>query len=170
MKKDIHPKYNQQATLTCSCGATLTTGAVKDLEVETCSQCHPFYTGKQKIVDSTGRVERFKALAKKAEEQKEARKTVKTKAEKLKAKAEKQNKKIEAELKAGPIVEKKTGGKKAVAKSSKKTAKKTTKKTTKKKTTKKCVKKSTKKVEKKAVKKSTAKKTTKKVSKKTTQA
>ncbi|MCK4635973.1 MAG: 50S ribosomal protein L31 [Candidatus Moranbacteria bacterium] len=93
MKKDIHPNYNTQATLICSCGAKLVTGAVKDLEVETCSQCHPFYTGKQNIVDSTGRVERFKSLSKKVSEAQKKRKTVKAKEDKQKEKAEKQAKK-----------------------------------------------------------------------------
>ena len=60
MKKDIHPKY-EEATVHCSCGNTFTTRSTKpDLHVELCSQCHPFYTGKQKLVDSGGRVERVK--------------------------------------------------------------------------------------------------------------
>ena len=60
MKKDIHPKY-EESTVHCSCGNTFTTRSTKpDLHVELCSQCHPFYTGKQKLVDSGGRVERFK--------------------------------------------------------------------------------------------------------------
>jgi len=80
MKKDIHPAYNQKAVVTCSCGAIFKTGATKEeLTIETCSQCHPAYTGKQKIVDSTGRVERFKKLAKKSEATKGTRKTVKSK-------------------------------------------------------------------------------------------
>jgi len=59
MKKDIHPNY-EEATVHCSCGNTFTTRSTKsDLHVELCSQCHPFYTGKQKLVDSGGRVERF---------------------------------------------------------------------------------------------------------------
>ncbi|MEN8252312.1 MAG: 50S ribosomal protein L31, partial [Patescibacteria group bacterium] len=54
MQKDIHPQYIKDATITCSCGATFKTGATKEeLEIETCSQCHPAYTGKKKIVDST---------------------------------------------------------------------------------------------------------------------
>ncbi len=93
MKKDIHPKYNSKATLSCSCGAKLVTGAVKDLEVETCSQCHPFYTGKQKIVDSAGRVEKFKKLRAKVSETQKDRKKVQDKEEKQKVKAEKQAKK-----------------------------------------------------------------------------
>ncbi|NLW52064.1 MAG: 50S ribosomal protein L31 [Tissierellia bacterium] len=61
MKKDLHPKYNEEATVTCACGNTFTTGSTKDeLKVEICSECHPFYTGKQKFVERGGRVERFK--------------------------------------------------------------------------------------------------------------
>jgi large subunit ribosomal protein L31 len=68
MKKDIHPQY-VEATVHCSCGNTFTTRSTKkELHVELCSQCHPFYTGKQKLVDSGGRVDRFKKrLEKKAE-------------------------------------------------------------------------------------------------------
>lgn len=66
MKKDIHPPY-YQATVKCACGNIFTVGSTKkEMEVEICSQCHPFYTGGSKIVDAAGRVERFKArLAKK---------------------------------------------------------------------------------------------------------
>jgi large subunit ribosomal protein L31 len=69
MKKDIHPQY-EEATVHCSCGNTFTTRSTKkELHVELCSQCHPFYTGKQKLVDSGGRVDRFKKrLQKKADE------------------------------------------------------------------------------------------------------
>ena len=68
MKQGIHPEYTE-ATVTCSCGNTFTTRATVDnIHVELCSQCHPFYTGKQKLVDTGGRVDRFKRrLAKKAE-------------------------------------------------------------------------------------------------------
>ena len=59
MKKDIHPEY-METVVTCSCGNTFTTRSTRpELHVEICSQCHPFYTGKQKLVDSGGRVERF---------------------------------------------------------------------------------------------------------------
>lgn len=59
MKKDIHPKY-EEATVTCACGNTFTTGSTKSqLRVEVCSECHPFYTGKQKTAEAGGRVERF---------------------------------------------------------------------------------------------------------------
>lgn len=59
MKKDIHPKY-QETTVTCGCGESFVTrSTVPKLSVEICSKCHPFYTGKQKIVDAAGRVEKF---------------------------------------------------------------------------------------------------------------
>jgi large subunit ribosomal protein L31 len=59
MKQGIHPEYTE-ATVTCSCGNTFVTRSVKsDLHVELCNMCHPFYTGKQKLVDTGGRVERF---------------------------------------------------------------------------------------------------------------
>lgn len=60
MKENIHPKYGK-ATVTCACGNTFETGSTKpDLRVDICSNCHPFFTGKQKFVDTGGRVERFK--------------------------------------------------------------------------------------------------------------
>ncbi len=59
MKKGIHPEY-VEATVTCACGNTFTTrSTVPEIRVEICNACHPFYTGKQKFVDTTGRVERF---------------------------------------------------------------------------------------------------------------
>ena len=59
MKTDIHPEY-VEATVTCTCGNTFTTRSTKgDMHVEICSNCHPFYTGKQKLMDTGGRVERF---------------------------------------------------------------------------------------------------------------
>ena len=61
MKAKIHPEYHNDATVTCSCGNNFTTGSTrKTLKVELCSKCHPFFTGEQKIVDTAGRVERFK--------------------------------------------------------------------------------------------------------------
>jgi large subunit ribosomal protein L31 len=67
MKKDIHPTYTIAAAVSCVCGATMTTGSTqKELKTEICSQCHPFYTGKKKFVDSTGRVDRFKKLSEKS--------------------------------------------------------------------------------------------------------
>ena len=62
MKKDIHPKYFQNAKVTCACGNSFTVGStVEKIEVEICSNCHPFYTGTDKIIDSAGRVGRFKS-------------------------------------------------------------------------------------------------------------
>jgi large subunit ribosomal protein L31 len=59
MKKDIHPEY-KQSSVSCACGNTFQThSTVGDLKVEICSACHPFFTGKQKLVDSAGRVEKF---------------------------------------------------------------------------------------------------------------
>ena len=59
MKPDIHPKYGK-CIVKCACGATFETGSVKpELRVDICSKCHPFFTGKQKLVDTGGRVERF---------------------------------------------------------------------------------------------------------------
>ena len=61
MKDKIHPKYYTDAVVTCACGNTFTTGSTrKQLRTELCSKCHPFYTGEQRIVDTAGRVERFK--------------------------------------------------------------------------------------------------------------
>lgn len=61
MKEDIHPKY-EAINITCSCGNQFVTRSTmsKNLHVEVCSECHPFYTGKQKIVDTAGRVEKFR--------------------------------------------------------------------------------------------------------------
>lgn len=60
MKTDLHPKYFPQAKITCACGNTFTTGAtVPEIKLEVCSACHPFFTGKEKLVDTEGRVERF---------------------------------------------------------------------------------------------------------------
>ena len=59
MKKDIHPDY-KPAKVTCACGNTIDTySTAGDMQVEICSNCHPFFTGKQKLVDTAGRVERF---------------------------------------------------------------------------------------------------------------
>lgn len=67
MKKDIHPKYNSNVTVTCSCGNTFVTGSTADeITTELCSKCHPFYTGEQKIVDTANLVSKFKKRKKKA--------------------------------------------------------------------------------------------------------
>ena len=61
MKEKIHPNYYEDAVVTCSCGNSFTTGSTKkELKVEVCSNCHPYYTGERRMLDTTGRVERFK--------------------------------------------------------------------------------------------------------------
>ena len=68
MKKDIHPNY-QKSIVTCSCGNTFETkSTVPEINVEICSVCHPFYTGKQKLVDTAGRVDKFRSRMQKMEE------------------------------------------------------------------------------------------------------
>lgn len=69
MKTDIHPKYFDTAEIRCSCGNTIIAGSTKDkLKTELCSNCHPFYTGQQKLVDTAGRVDRFEARRRRAAE------------------------------------------------------------------------------------------------------
>ncbi|MEI8061952.1 MAG: 50S ribosomal protein L31 [bacterium] len=64
MKANIHPEYNKEAVFTCACGAVYQMGSVKKaVNVEICSNCHPFYTGQEKVLDTAGRVEKFKARA-----------------------------------------------------------------------------------------------------------
>jgi len=86
MKKDIHPKYYKNAKVICACGNSFTTGSTEEeIKVEICSACHPFYTGKQKLVDSARRVEKFQEkIAKK--EATVARKGKTAKRKELKAK------------------------------------------------------------------------------------
>lgn len=97
MKKGIHPKYIE-TTIVCACGNTVHTRSTKEtIHVEICSKCHPFYTGKQKLVDSAGRVERFQKRYKEK-----------------KAKSEKSDEKepqveSQGEIKQGEIKEDKTG-------------------------------------------------------------
>lgn len=69
MKKDLHPTYFENAVATCGCGHKFNIGATKEkIEVEICSNCHPFYTGQEKIIDTAGKVEKFKARRAKAKE------------------------------------------------------------------------------------------------------
>lgn len=64
MKAAIHPNYHTDAKITCACGATHDIGSTREtIDIELCSQCHPFYTGKQKILDTARRVEKFKSRA-----------------------------------------------------------------------------------------------------------
>jgi large subunit ribosomal protein L31 len=61
MKEKIHPQYFPDAKVICSCGNTFTVGSTKkEIRVELCSKCHPYYTGEQRVVDTAGRVERFR--------------------------------------------------------------------------------------------------------------
>lgn len=74
MKKDIHPTYYSDATIKCACGASYLVGSTeKELSIEICSACHPFYTGKQKLVDTAGRVDKFRARVKAAEKAKSSK-------------------------------------------------------------------------------------------------
>lgn len=68
-KENIHPKYYPNAKVKCACGNTFTIGSTKEYtEVEICANCHPFYTGKEKIFDTMGRVEKFRKKLQKKEE------------------------------------------------------------------------------------------------------
>ena len=86
MKRDIHPKYYAEAKVKCACGNEFTVGSTKpEIEIEVCSQCHPFYTGKEKIIDTAGRVEKFerkRALAKERLAKKKKRVSKKKESEK----------------------------------------------------------------------------------------
>ncbi len=71
MKHDIHPTYNENVTVHCVCGNSFTTGSTKEeISVEVCSQCHPFFTGQEKVLDTAGRVEKFKARREAAQKKK----------------------------------------------------------------------------------------------------
>ena len=71
MKKDIHPKYYPEAMAKCVCGHTFKIGSTKpEISVEICSACHPFYTGKEKLVDTAGRVERYKKMVERGRQMK----------------------------------------------------------------------------------------------------
>ena len=75
MKTKIHPKYFPEAHVTCACGNTFTVGSTREkIEVEICSNCHPFYSGTDKVLDAAGRVEKFKARAAKRVSPKKAAK------------------------------------------------------------------------------------------------
>ena len=67
MKKDTHPTYYPKAKVSCACGNTFAVGStLPEIKVEICAACHPFFTGKEKVLDAAGRVEKFKARAAKA--------------------------------------------------------------------------------------------------------
>ncbi|OGF22207.1 50S ribosomal protein L31 [Candidatus Falkowbacteria bacterium RBG_13_39_14] len=108
MKKDIHPKYYPNARVKCACGNEFETGStLEEINVELCSVCHPFYTGKQKLVDTARRVDKFK---KKVEMQKEISLTRKGKKAKKTAIAAKkaEEKKVDAKSQTGAAKAKKT--------------------------------------------------------------
>lgn len=74
MKTGIHPTYHEKVMVTCSCGNSFETGSTADsLAVEVCSSCHPFYTGKQKLVDAQGRVDKFRHRQQEAQVLQEAK-------------------------------------------------------------------------------------------------
>jgi large subunit ribosomal protein L31 len=80
MKTDTHPTYFPKAKVICACGNTFTTGATKEeIRVEICSHCHPFYTGEEKLIDTAGRVEKFKTRRAKATDPKPKKVRVKKK-------------------------------------------------------------------------------------------
>ncbi len=83
MKQGIHPTYNAATTVTCACGNTFETGSTQDaIQTELCNQCHPFFTGTQKIIDSARRVEKF--------ETRKTKKTENTRSKKVKEAARKE--------------------------------------------------------------------------------
>ena len=87
MKKDIHPTYFKQATITCACGNKIKAGSTQEnIQIEICSSCHPFFTGKAKLIDTAKRVNKFQ---KRLEKVTEAAKTRKGKKAKRAAKAKK---------------------------------------------------------------------------------
>jgi len=83
MKKEVHPKYYENATVKCACGNTWKTGStMSEINVEICDKCHPFYTGKEKLIDTRGRVEKFKKRMAKSEENAKTRSVKKVRAKK----------------------------------------------------------------------------------------
>lgn len=98
MKQKIHPTYFADAKIICACGKIHNIGStIKEIHVEICSNCHPFYTGKEKLVDTAGRVDRFKKIK---ELQKETSQTRKGKAAKKVRSAERKVAKEKAKMKA----------------------------------------------------------------------
>jgi large subunit ribosomal protein L31 len=91
MKKDIHPKYQKDVNIVCACGNAIVAGStVSDLSTEICSACHPFYTGKQKLLDTARRAEKFQAKMDASKEISKERKGKKAKRATRTAKAEKE--------------------------------------------------------------------------------
>lgn len=121
MKAKIHPDYFT-ATVTCACGNTFQVGSTKEtIRVEICSNCHPFYTGKQNLVDTAGRVDRFKEMMAKKTKLQEAKKAEEVakkaaQAKKAEAEAKAQEEATKPVKKAAPKKAKKATAKKAKAK------------------------------------------------------
>ena len=97
-KKEIHLKYHPKATINCSCGAKFVVGSTEEkMQIEICSQCHPLYTGKQKFIDTAGRLERYEKRIKKSKELKDSKikakkkKIIKKKVKEVKEKKEKKS-------------------------------------------------------------------------------
>jgi len=79
MKKDLHPQYFPKSKVTCVCGNSFTVGStVPEISVEICSKCHPFYTGREQLIDTAGRVEKFRARREKAKTSPKATKKART--------------------------------------------------------------------------------------------
>jgi large subunit ribosomal protein L31 len=97
MKKDIHPNYTVAAKISCACGATYEIGSTSEkLQTELCAACHPFYTGKQKIIDTARRVEKFQTRASKMVEEKTGKKAKATKRHAQKVAKREEKEKTEA--------------------------------------------------------------------------
>jgi large subunit ribosomal protein L31 len=97
MKQELHPQYHTQAKVTCACGNSFSVGStLSEIHVEICSMCHPFYTGKQKLVDSAHRVEKFQARAQQTEQAAASRKGKKVKKARAQAR-KKEARKIKAD-------------------------------------------------------------------------
>ncbi len=95
MKTAIHPEYHSSVTITCACGNTFTTGSTSpDISIEVCSNCHPFYTGKSKLVDTAGRVDKFAQRLKRTEAKQKAEATTHKSTKAKKKSASKRSSKI----------------------------------------------------------------------------
>lgn len=110
MKTDIHPKYFDKGDISCSCGNVIVAGSTREkMKTELCSACHPFYTGKQKLIDTAGRVDKFVAKKKQAQQkQQEAKDRLESKKKRPEAYQEKE---VPAEVLARAMGEKEKPGK-----------------------------------------------------------
>ncbi|PIR06057.1 MAG: 50S ribosomal protein L31 [Candidatus Komeilibacteria bacterium CG11_big_fil_rev_8_21_14_0_20_36_20] len=118
MKKNIHPTYYSDAKIICACGNVLTIGStVKESHIEICSACHPFYTGKEKLIDTAGRVDRFKKMQKLQKETSKIRKGKAVKKKKAVAKKlAKEKARIKEEIKVNNTTKTTTPKKKSTKK------------------------------------------------------